>query len=169
MSEWYLEEGPAPDEEQRQTAQQHQDNLTKPKGSLGRLEEVAIQLSALQGTPRPAVNRPLIAVFAGDHGVTAEGVSAYPQTVTAEMVRNFASGGAAISVLARSMGVPFQVVNVGTVYAIEDLDNVQDRRVAAGTQNTCGTEAMTLEQCHEGLIDQRDLSDHYGDGTHLLW
>ncbi|MGB1907496.1 MAG: nicotinate-nucleotide--dimethylbenzimidazole phosphoribosyltransferase, partial [Spongiibacter sp.] len=163
MSEWYLAEAPAPDEEHRQRAQQHQDNLTKPKGSLGRLEDVAIQLAALQGTSTPRVNKPLIAVFAGDHGVTAEGVSAYPQTVTAEMVRNFASGGAAISVLARSMGVPFQVVNAGTVYAIEDLDNVLDRRVAAGTQNMCVTEAMTLEQCLEAFIVGRDIIDEAGD------
>nr|WP_210425352.1 nicotinate-nucleotide--dimethylbenzimidazole phosphoribosyltransferase [Spongiibacter thalassae] len=158
-----MAEAPAPDEEHRQRAQQHQDNLTKPKGSLGRLEDVAIQLAALQGTSTPRVNKPLIAVFAGDHGVTAEGVSAYPQTVTAEMVRNFASGGAAISVLARSMGVPFQVVNAGTVYAIEDLDNVLDRRVAAGTQNMCVTEAMTLEQCLEAFIVGRDIIDEAGD------
>ena len=133
MTEWYLEAAPEPDEEMRAAAQQHQDNLTKPRGALGRLEDVAVQLSAVQRTLTPKLDRAFIAVFAADHGVAAEGVSAYPQTVTAEMVRNFASGGAAISVLADSVGASFKVVNTGTVYAIEDLPNVVDRRVAAVT------------------------------------
>ena len=128
MTEWYLQPAQEPDEDIRAQAQERQDNLTKPKGSLGKLEAVAVQLSAAQRTLTPCVEKPLIVVFAGDHGVTVEGVSAYPQTVTAEMVRNFAEGGAAISVLAKSMGVEFKVVNVGTVYAIEDLPNVIDIR-----------------------------------------
>ena len=114
MTEWYLEPAREPDEALREQAQARQDNLTKPKGSLGRLEDVAVQLSALQGTLTPRVDKPLIAVFAGDHGVAAEGVSAYPQLVTAEMVRNFANGGAAISVLAKQLKAQFSVVNVGT-------------------------------------------------------
>ena len=163
MTEWYLEPAQEPDEDIRAQAQERQDNLTKPKGSLGKLEAVAVQLSAAQRTLTPSVEKPLIVVFAGDHGVTVEGVSAYPQTVTAEMVRNFAEGGAAISVLAKSMGVEFKVVNVGTVYAIEDLPNVIDMRVAAGTQNMCVTEAMTLEQCEEAFVVGRDVIDQAGD------
>ena len=163
MTEWYLEPAREPDEALREQAQARQDNLTKPKGSLGRLEDVAVQLSALQGTLTPRVDKPLIAVFAGDHGVAAEGVSAYPQLVTAEMVRNFANGGAAISVLAKQLKAQFSVVNVGTVYAIEDLPNVVDRRVGAGTQNMCVTEAMTREQCLEAFDVGRDTLDDADD------
>ena len=163
MTEWYLEAAPEPDEEIRAAAQQHQDNLTKPRGSLGRLEEVAVQLSAVQRTLTPKLDRAFIAVFAADHGVAAEGVSAYPQTVTAEMVRNFASGGAAISVLADSLGASFKVVNAGTVYAIEDLPNVTDRRVAAGTQNMCVTEAMDRQQCLDAFAVGRDIIDEAGE------
>jgi nicotinate-nucleotide--dimethylbenzimidazole phosphoribosyltransferase len=163
VTEWYLEAAPEPDEEMRAAAQQHQDNLTKPRGSLGRLEDVAVQLSAVQRTLTPKLDRAFIAVFAADHGVAAEGVSAYPQTVTAEMVRNFASGGAAISVLADSVGASFKVVNTGTVYAIEDLPNVVDRRVAAGTQNMCVTEAMDREQCLEAFVVGRDIIDEAGE------
>ena len=84
-------------------ALRHLDTLTKPPGSLGRLEELAIRLASLRGVP-PRVEQPVVFVFAGDHGVVAEGVSAYPQTVTAQMVENFLAGGAAINVLARQAG-----------------------------------------------------------------
>ncbi|WP_269617853.1 nicotinate-nucleotide--dimethylbenzimidazole phosphoribosyltransferase [Zhongshania sp. BJYM1] len=163
MSHWYEELAPEADEEFRASAQARQASLTKPLGALGRLEDVAIQLSAIQRTLEPRVDKALIAVFAGDHGVTTEDVSAYPQSVTSEMVRNFASGGAAISVLAKALGVDFKVINVGTVYALEDLPNVLDMRVGAGTQNMCVTEAMTMEQCEEAMGVGRDIIDQAGD------
>ncbi|POP54075.1 nicotinate-nucleotide--dimethylbenzimidazole phosphoribosyltransferase [Zhongshania marina] len=163
MSHWYEESAPEADEEFRAAAQARQASLTKPLGALGRLEDVAIQLSAVQRTLEPHVDKALIAVFAGDHGVTTEDVSAYPQSVTSEMVRNFANGGAAISVLAKAMGVDFKVINVGTVYALEDLPNVLDMRVSAGTQNMCVTEAMTMEQCEEALEVGRSIIDQAGD------
>lgn len=163
MSHWYEEAAPDADEDMRAAAIARQNSLTKPRGALGRLEEVAVQMSAMQRTLEPHANKALIAVFAGDHGVATESVSAYPQTVTSEMVRNFANGGAAISVLAKSMGIDFTVVNVGTVYALEDLPNVQDLRVGAGTQNMCVTEAMSLEQCEEALAVGRDIIDQAGD------
>ncbi len=163
MSQWYEESAPEADEECRAAALQRQDSLTKPRGSLGKLEAAAVQLAAVQRTARPVVDKPLIVVFAGDHGVTVEDVSAYPQSVTAEMIRNFSQGGAAISVLSRSMGVDFKVVNAGTVYALEDLPNVVDCRVAAGTQNMCVTEAMSLEQCEEALIVGRNTIDEAGE------
>jgi nicotinate-nucleotide--dimethylbenzimidazole phosphoribosyltransferase len=163
MSHWYEESAPEADEEFRAAAQARQASLTKPLGALGRLEDVAIQLSAVQRTLEPHVDKALIAVFAGDHGVTTEDVSAYPQSVTSEMVRNFASGGAAISVLAKAMGADFKVINVGTVYALEDLPNVLDMRVGAGTQNMCVTEAMTMEQCEEAMAVGRDIIDQAGD------
>ncbi|MFT5889043.1 MAG: nicotinate-nucleotide--dimethylbenzimidazole phosphoribosyltransferase [Zhongshania sp.] len=163
MGHWYEELAPAADEEMRAAAIARQDSLTKPKGALGRLEALAIQMSAVQCTLEPHANKPLIAVFAGDHGVATEDISAYPQAVTSEMVRNFAKGGAAISVLAKSMAVDFKVINVGTVYALEDLDNVEDCRVGAGTQNMCVTEAMTMDQCEEALMVGRDVIDQAGD------
>lgn len=163
MSHWYEELAPEADEEIRERAIARQNSLTKPRGALGQLEEVAVQLSAVQRSVTPNVDKALIAVFAGDHGVATEDVSAYPQTVTAEMVRNFGSGGAAICVLAKSLGVDFRVINVGTVYAVEDMPNVTDMRVAAGTQNMCVTEAMTLEQCEEAFAVGRDVINEAGD------
>src|SRR5688572_16568361 len=96
-------------------ARSRQADLIKPPGSLGRLEEVAVQLASLQGTSNPTANRIHITIFAADHGVVIEGVSPYPQTVTADMVRSFAEGGAAISNLARALGATLEVVDLGTV------------------------------------------------------
>jgi hypothetical protein len=90
-----------------------QDQLTKPRGALGRLEEVAVRLAAMQRRDRPSVDEVHIVVFAADHGVASEGVSAYPQSVTVEMLRNFSRGGAAISVLAQELGATLEVVDVG--------------------------------------------------------
>jgi nicotinate-nucleotide--dimethylbenzimidazole phosphoribosyltransferase len=163
MSNWYEELAPQGDEAFRAAAQARQASLAKPLGSLGQLEDVAIQLSALQRTLEPNVDRALIAVFIGDHGVTAEDVSSYSQTATPELVRNFSNGGAAISILAKALGVNFKVINVGTVYALEDMPNVFDMRVGAGTQNMCVTEAMTLGQCQEAMAVGRDIIDQAGN------
>lgn len=131
------------------TARQAQ--LTKPPGSLGRLEDIAIRLAGLQGTARPTLERLHVTIFAADHGIAAEGVSAFPQAVTAEMVRNFARGGAAISVLAKALGAPLEVVNCGTLGALEDLPGVLDARIAPGTANFSRHAAMTTEQCAAAL------------------
>ncbi len=128
-----------------------QAQLTKPPGSLGRLEEIAIRLAGMQGTAHPTLERLHITLFAADHGIAAEGVSAYPQAVTAEMVRNFARGGAAISVLAKALGAPLEVVNCGTVGALEAMPGVIDARIAAGTANFSQHPAMTMEQCTRAL------------------
>ena len=101
---------PAPDAALE--AQRHLDTLTKPPGSLGRLEELAVRLAALRGGV-PRVDRPVVFTFAADHGVVAEGVSAYPQIVTAQMVENFLRGGAAINVLARQAGARVVVADFG--------------------------------------------------------
>lgn len=135
----------------QQAAMARQAVLTKPAGSLGRLEEIAIQLAAMQGTETPHIHRPYIAVFAGDHGVATEGVSAFPQVVTGEMIRNFARGGAAISVLAKSQGATLHVYNCGTAYPVEPLTGVTDRSIAAGTFNFLQQAAMTETQCAQAL------------------
>ena len=140
-----------PDAAIAQAARARQDSLTKPPGALGRLEELAITLAAAQGTLTPCVDRPWIAVFAADHGVVAEGVSAFPQAVTAEMIRNFARGGAAISVIARSLGAELEVVNLGTVGEVEDLPGVHHLRIAPGTANLMREPAMDAAQCAAAL------------------
>ncbi len=125
--------------------------MTKPPGSLGRLEDIAVELAAWQGREKPTLERVYITIFAADHGVAEEGVSLFPQAVTAEMVRNFARGGAAINVLARQLDATLEVVNLGTVSEVEALPNVRDERVAAGTANFSKQAAMTIEQCATAL------------------
>jgi len=139
-------------------AAQRQSVLTKPAGSLGRLENVAIQLAGLQGTDKPALDRVQISVFVGDHGICEEGISAYPQAVTAQMIANFANGGAAISVLAKSLGAGLEVVNLGTVSDVApDLPGVIDARIAPCTRNFAEIDAMTTEQVCAALT--------YGDAA----
>ncbi|OIQ88552.1 nicotinate-nucleotide--dimethylbenzimidazole phosphoribosyltransferase [mine drainage metagenome] len=140
-----------PDATHAAAARAHQSCLTKPPGSLGQLEALAITLAAAQGVERPHVDRPWIAVFAGDHGVVAEGVSAFPQAVTAEMIRNFARGGAAISVIARTLGAELEVVNLGTVGDVEDLPGVHQLRLARGTANLMREPAMDAALCAASL------------------
>lgn len=140
----------------RQRARTRQAQLTKPPGSLGRLERLAEDLAALQGRERPRLQRVRIGVFAADHGVAAEGVSAFPQAVTAEMLRNFAAGGAAISVLARTLGAEFSVINVGTAEPVEPLPGVEDARLGAGSGDIVRTAAMSAQQCEAALALGRD-------------
>jgi nicotinate-nucleotide--dimethylbenzimidazole phosphoribosyltransferase len=128
-----------------------QDTLTKPPGSLGRLERIAVQLAAMQGREKPAVDKVSVTVFAADHGVAAEGVSAFPQAVTLEMIRNFARGGAAICVLSRSLGAHLEVVDLGTVSECEPLDGVLSRRLGPGSVNFCQEPAMSADILQQAL------------------
>src|SRR5215216_4285449 len=109
------------DETAMQTARARQDTLTKPRGSLGKLEELSIQLAGMKADPFPSVERKAVIVMAADHGVTVEGVSAYPAEVTAQMVLNFLHGGAAINVLARQAGARVTVVDIGVAAEFEAL------------------------------------------------
>ena len=140
-----------PDAAMLEIAAARQQQLTKPPGSLGMLEALAIQLAALQRTPTPTIDRVWISVFAGDHGVADENVSAFPQVVTGEMVRNFASGGAAISVLARSLGANLEVVNLGTVNDPGEIPGVRRAIIAPSTANFCLGPAMSMEQLETAL------------------
>ena len=112
---WTVKTCPFPSQEMHRKALQRQTQLTKPAGSLGRLEHLAVMLASMQNSETPRIGDVRIAVFAADHGIAANGVSAFPQAVTGEMVRNFSAGGAAISVLARQLGADLEVVNLGTV------------------------------------------------------
>src|ERR1700761_9337671 len=115
LPSWVYRQCPDISVAHRDAARSRQDQLTKPTGALGRLEGLAIELASLQHTDRPRADRVPIIVFAGDHGIAAQGVSAYPQEVTIAMMANFAGGGAAISVLARKLGSPLEVVDAGTL------------------------------------------------------
>jgi len=126
-----------------EAAARRQLELTKPPGSLGRLEEIANRCAAIQETLTPTAGRPRIVIFAADHGVCAEGVSAYPQEVTAQMVANYLRGGAAINALARAGKIELQVVDVGVCAPTAGFDALVSRRVAASTRNFCLEPAMT--------------------------
>lgn len=123
------------------------DAKTKPPGSLGRLEALARQIALAQGTLAPDPDPMAVLVFAGDHGVAAEGVSPYPQEVTAQMLATYAAGGAAVNVLARSAGVTVRVVDVGVAGAVRHDGPVVARRVRAGTGNIVREPAMTSSEC----------------------
>ncbi len=115
LPEWVTRDCPAISPAHRDAALARQGQLTKPAGSLGRLEALAVELAALQHTDRPSAACAPIVIFAGDHGIAAQAVSAYPQEVTIAMMANFAAGGAAISVLARELGSTLEVVDAGTL------------------------------------------------------
>src|SRR5436189_2890932 len=135
----------APPAEGFAEALRHLDRLTKPPGSLGRLEEIAARLAVLRGGP-PRVERPVIFTFAADHGVAAEGVSAYPQIVTAQMVENFLRGGAAVNVLARHAGARVVVADLGVAAPLAGHASLKAMKIAAGTRNMSRRPAMTRAQ-----------------------
>jgi nicotinate-nucleotide--dimethylbenzimidazole phosphoribosyltransferase len=126
-----------------ESASRHQLELTKPPGSLGRLEEIANRCAAIRESFELTASRPRIVLFAADHGVSAEGVSAYPQEVTAQMVLNFLHGGAAINALARSGGIELMVVDMGVATLLPDSAGLVARSLGPGTRNFCREPAMT--------------------------
>ena len=148
--DWLYRTVNLPDPEYYQNALVRQSQLTKPAGSLGRLEEMAARLAAMQKTDQPEVENVWITVFAADHGVADTGVSAFPQSVTMEMVRNFAAGGAAINVLARQINAHLEIVDTGVIQAL-DLDNVISDRAGNGTNSFLQKQAMTLVQLNIAL------------------
>lgn len=143
--EWLAEPCPPPSEQHRRAAEARQSVLTKPPGSLGALEEITIRLAALQATEHPRADAVRIILFAGDHGVTAQGISAFPSAVTVEMLRNFANGGAAISVLARKLGAELEVVDAGTL-ATDAIAGVVSDKPRRGTRDFSAEPAMTGEE-----------------------
>ena len=134
------------------------DGKTKPRGSLGRLEELACRIAGIRASAAPGRLEPAVVVAAADHGVAVEGVSAYPQEVTAQMLGTFAGGGAAVCVLARQAGARLIVVDVGVREPI-DHPAVLDRRVRAGTANIAREPAMTRGEAEEALAAGIELAD----------
>lgn len=127
------------------------DRLTKPLGSLGRLEELAARYVAITGEERPSIPRAAVFTFAADHGVTDEGVSAYPRAVTAQMVLNFLRGGAGVNVLASHVGAEVRVVDIGVAHDFGPLPGLLHRKVALGTRNFACEAAMTRNEAIRAL------------------
>ncbi len=148
--DWLAYSIPSPDQRYLLAAVSRQQQLTKPAGSLGELEQLAIRLASLQCTDQPSVDNIWISIFASDHGIAAEGVSAFPQAVTAEMVKNFVQGGAAINVLAKQHHAHLEIIDVGVAANLNDLDIVHNK-VAKGTANFLHQAAMTAEQLQAAL------------------
>jgi len=140
-------------------ATEHQTKLTKPPGALGRLEETAINLAAMQGKKLPEINNIQISVFAADHGIANQGVSAFPQAVTVEMIKNFARGGAAINVLARTNNAKLDVINLGTAIPAENLEGVIDKSISDGTKDFSQQAAMSKQECEAALSVGAELID----------
>ena len=152
-----------------EAAESRQLSLTKPAGSLGRLEEIANRCAAIFGSLAFSMASPRIAIFAGDHGVFVEGVSAYPQVVTTQMVLNYLGGGAAINCLARSCGVDLKIVDVGVIGPIPENHWVFNRNVAHGTRNFCQEPAMTSDEVYAALaVGIATAAEAAADGCSLL-
>jgi len=146
-------------------ARERQGILTKPLGSLGRLEELAIKLCGIAGRFHPKVKFKRVVVFAGDHGVVSEGVSAYPKEVTAQMVYNFLAGGAAINSIALAVGSQLEVVDIGVDHELLPQRGLVRKKIARGTQNFCNGPAMTKKQAVHALeagIERAFLADRNG-------
>jgi len=139
------------DERAMAAARARQDNLTKPKGSLGRLEEIAIKVAGIRSQALPSLEHKAVVTMAADHGVTAQGVSLYPQEVTAQMVQNFLHGGAAINVLARQAGARVVVVDMGVASSLEPHPGLISKKVAYGTRDMMLGAAMSQAQAQAAV------------------
>ncbi|MBI3378644.1 MAG: nicotinate-nucleotide--dimethylbenzimidazole phosphoribosyltransferase [Nitrospirae bacterium] len=142
-------------------AQKHLDNLTKPLGSLGRLEEFARKFVAITENKNPILDKKVVFTFAGDHGVTEEGVSAFPKEVTQQMVFNFLRGGAGINVLARHAGADVVVVDIGVDHDFGEIEGLINLKVINGTKNFAKEPAMTREEAIKCMETGIELADGY--------
>ncbi|MGJ7526573.1 nicotinate-nucleotide--dimethylbenzimidazole phosphoribosyltransferase [Variovorax sp. GB1P17] len=133
------------------------DNKTKPLGALGRIEGLALRIGLILGTETPEFKAPQMLVCAGDHGLAARGVSAFPSDVTWQMVENFLAGGAAVSVLARQHGLALTVVDCGVGRDFQPRPGLVQRRIAAGTADASTGPAMTPEQCAQAIANGREV------------
>jgi nicotinate-nucleotide--dimethylbenzimidazole phosphoribosyltransferase len=144
------------------------DAKTKPRGSLGRLEEIACEVAGIRGAVPTEPLAPVVLVCAADHGVAAEGVSAYPQEVTGQMLSNFAEGGAAVCVLARQAGARLVVADIGVREPVEDAA-ILDRRARAGTANAAEGPAMTVAEAERAIATGIELADELvGEGAGIV-
>jgi len=147
-----------------------QNQLTKPPGSLGRLEEISIRLAGMKADPCPSVSRKAVIVMAADHGIAAEGISAFPAEVTKQMVMNFLKGGAAVNVLARQAGASLTIVDIGVASDFDpSLPGLLQRKVARGTRNMVSGPAMIRAEAEEALAVGMEVLDKEAEnGLDLL-
>ena len=166
--QWWQETCQVPDESARQAARLRDAQLTKPAGALGRIEALVPQLAALQRRERPQLEQLWIAIFAGDHGVAEEGISAYPQSVTGQMLGNFVNGGAAISVLASQLNAELEVVDLGIAVPLPELHllpqvpQVRHLALGPGTRNFTQASAMSADTCACAMQAGRDSVERAG-------
>jgi len=145
------------------------DNLTKPKGSLGMLEEIAARVVAIREEERPSIAKKEVFVFVGDHDVVSEGVSAYPQDVTGLMVRNFLAGGAGINVLARCAGADVSVIDIGMKEDLRDAEGLVRKNVKRAAGNIARGPAMTREEAKKAINVGIEMAEKaYNDGTVII-
>ncbi len=144
------------------------DTKTKPLGSLGRLEALALQLGQVLGTETPQLEQPQMIVFAADHGLTARGISAFPSDVTWQMVENFLSGGAAVSVLARQHGIALTVADCGVRYEFGPREGLVNFKIAPGTRDSSEGPAMSAAECEQAMVNGRALVSQLPGNVVLL-
>lgn len=165
---WWLESVQQPNLDAKQQAEQHQLQLTKPTGALGDLELIAVKLASLQSNAHPQVSHPWITIFAGDHGVVEENISAYPQAVTRQMLQNFTTGGAAISVIAEYHQAHLQVIDCGTVGEAYQYAGVERHCIRAGTANFAKQAAMNADECRAALeLGKKSVDTAKADGADI--
>lgn len=157
------------DQEAMQAARERQNNLTKPRGSLGTLEEISIRMAGITADPSPRITKRMITTMAADHGVVEDGVSAYPSDVTYQMVLNFLHGGAAINVLAEQINAKVVVVDLGVKQDFDPLPGLIRKKIAPGTKNISKGPAMSTEQAKAALNRGAEVAqDLYQQGMSIL-
>lgn len=144
------------------------DSLTKPHGSLGRLEELAKKYCLITGKNKPVIRNKIIFTFAGDHGVASEGVSAFPSAVTPQMVYNFLRGGAGVNVLAKHVNAKVVVVDMGVDHDFEPTEGLEIRKIGRGTRNMALGPAMTREEAERAVLAGIELVEKYRDGLDIM-
>lgn len=154
----------------KENLQQKIDSKTKPVGALGGLEDIALKIGLIQQQLSPKLSQPVLAVFAGDHGIAKEGkVNAYPQEVTSQMVRNMIKGGAAVNVFCNTHGIAPKIIDAGVASDLELNKKLINRKVDYGTSNYLNVPAMSRRQCLRAIEEGSKLVDQwYRDGTNII-
>lgn len=158
-----------PDEKIRQAIIEKIDNLNKPKGSLGRLEELALQICLIEQTLSPTLSKPCHLLFGADHGIEREGVSVSPREITWQQMLNFTHGGGGVNMFCRQHGFTLRLVDVGVDYDLSMYPEIINRKIANGTRNFLYEPAMSIEQYHEALNVGIEMTDQcFNEGSNII-